>query len=177
MRGSGRERWPQEAYFTIDPLAVDTLAEHLDLMHLRVWEPCCGQGHMVRDLRRHGAQVVGSDLHAYPDTVAEGLIQGLDFFRAAKPPLTTAIVTNPPYREAARFLARALELDPPLVCMLLRHEWVCRKGEIHENRLARWIPIRGRLRWVEGPKRPAPRHNFAWGVWTREGAPRWGGAP
>jgi hypothetical protein len=72
----------------------------------------------VRELRQAGHRVDATDLvnHGCPD--AEGEV---DFLMQPAPSFAVgAIVSNPPYKLADRFVARALTLGIPKVAMLLR---------------------------------------------------------
>lgn len=163
-------RLAYDGYHTIDGLAVDTLVKGFPVAGRRVWEPCAGIGYLVRQLEAHGAEVVATELHAYPDQDPRITI-GVDFLRARRP-LAPVIVTNPPYRQASEFVSYALHLLPEgHVVMLLRHDWICRKGEIFAERLRGCAPIRGRLRWIEGEAKNSPRHNFAWLIYGPCGQP------
>ena len=150
-----------DAYHTIDPLAVRTLARGFALHGRDVWEPCAGRGELVRQLEHHGATVTATELHSYPDQDPR-ITTGLDFLRIGTA-WAPHIVMNPPYAEARLFIAHALHLIwDGYVAVLLRHDWICRKSEIFRSRLHAYIPIRGRLKWIEGPAVNGPRHNFAW---------------
>jgi hypothetical protein len=96
------------------PVAVEALLRVEKIPH-RVWEPCCGQGNIVRVLRRHGHHVLATDLVDYGAGKS-----GIDFLMEYRlPPGVEAIVTNPPFKLAAEFVAKALDLCPRVV-MLLR---------------------------------------------------------
>ena len=163
---SGRPRLANDAYFTVDPLAVKTLAEAMQLNGLRVWEPAAGRGDLVRELAEQGAEIAcASDLVAHEGR--RGSIHvGVDFLACTSlPDGIEAIITNPPSNQTVKFVQHALELCPHgTVAMLLRHEWICRKWVPGRERLAKWVPVRGRLRWF-AERSGNPRHNFAWGIW------------
>jgi hypothetical protein len=139
----------------------------------RVWEPAAGRGAIVNVLRAAGHEVVASDIADYGFP--------LDFHRdflaeAAVPAGVEAIVTNPPFRYAEEFVARALDLCP-LVIMLLRAAFYEseRRTSILENcGLARkWVfrkrlPMMHRDNWA-GPKASSGM-SFAWFVWNRSHA-------
>ncbi|HEU4687328.1 MAG TPA: hypothetical protein VFS23_03150 [Vicinamibacterales bacterium] len=160
-------RRANEAYHTIDSLAGDTLARAWPLRGRIIWEPCAGRGELVRQLERHGATVTATELHAYPDQDPR-IAVGVDFFETTVPRAQT-IVMNPPYNQASRFIKHALDLIPEgCVVALLRHDWICRQGDIFAEFIHAYVPIRGRLKWVEGPTVNKPRHNFAWVIWGPE---------
>jgi hypothetical protein len=91
-------------------LKVEQLPPH-------VWEPACGPGAIVAVLRHAGYIVHATDLIDYgcPESSSR-----IDFLMERVPPAgVEAIVTNPPFKLASEFVARALDLCP-LVIMLLR---------------------------------------------------------
>src|SRR5215475_9246489 len=96
------------------PVAVHALLRVERLPHC-IWEPACGAGNIVTVLRKAGHEVIATDLNdrGCPDSLSR-----IDFLLPATF-ACDAIVTNPPYALAARFVALALE-RAPLVAMLLR---------------------------------------------------------
>jgi hypothetical protein len=136
-----------------------------------VWEPACGTGLMAEVLVERGYDVLATDIHDYGYFRMHGV---QDFFAVeAVDPRIVAIVTNPPYSQAERFIRHALTLLKPQfgmgcgkVCMLLRNEYDCAGG-----RSDLWAPpfagkyvLTRRPRWFE-EKKASPRHNYAWFVW------------
>src|SRR4030095_5888322 len=97
------------------PAAVEALLR-VERLPRCIWEPAAGRGAIVRVLRDHGHAVIASDiadygfpLHFCRDFLAEiGMLAAIE-----------AIVTNPPYQIAERFVAHALRLCPRVI-MLLR---------------------------------------------------------
>jgi hypothetical protein len=88
-----------------------------------IWEPCCGDGAMVRVLEAHGHRVVATDLvdRGYGEA-------GRDFLAESRlPEGVNAIVTNPPYsRTLYRFIDHALALTRSvggMVAMLVNIQW------------------------------------------------------
>ena len=152
------------------PVAVRALMDAEWLPH-RIWEPACGPGAIVRELRAGGHTVTASDLVDYG---CEGQTADADFLAAtAAPDGVDCIVTNPPFKDAGAFVARALELCPRVV-MLLRLAFLEseRRRPILENgTLARVHVFRNRLPMMhrdgwEGPKTTSTTA-FAWFVWDR----------
>jgi hypothetical protein len=151
------------------PVGTEALLRVERLPH-SIWEPCCGHGAIVNVLRRHGHHVLATDLVAYGAGEA-----GIDFLMEHRlPPGIEAIVTNPPFKLAEEFVAKALELCP-LVVMLLRLAFLesDRRTEILEGRglarihcFRRRLPMMHRAGW-EGRKANSGMA-FAWFVWERE---------
>jgi hypothetical protein len=98
-------------YFPTQPWAVRAACEFIrdelgePLGQRSCWEPACGEGFMARPLAEYFGQVIASDVHLYNDD--HGLV---DFLQPIDGGVRADwIITNPPFRLAARFveLARA----------------------------------------------------------------------
>jgi hypothetical protein len=135
-----------------------------------VWEPACGPGSIVKVLRARGHSVVASDIVDYG---CEDQIL-LDFFKIKGDDVgIEAIVTNPPYQLAEKFVRRALDFTP-LVIMLLRLaflESVRRTDILEKSGLARIHVFRNRLPMMHRAGWNGPRASsampFAWFCWER----------
>lgn len=98
------------------PAAVRALLS-VEPVPLTVWEPACGPGAIVRELRASGRAVIATDLVEYgcPDSIPRR-----DFLMEREPPPgVPAICTNPPFKNADEFTAHAISLVPE-VYMLMR---------------------------------------------------------
>jgi hypothetical protein len=150
--------------------AVEALLRVEKLPRL-IWEPACGPGKIVNVLRRHGHLVMATDLVDYG---FDGFAAGGHDFLQAQSPFSGAIVTNPPFMHAEKFVAKALELAPKVV-MLLRLAFLeseRRRPILDNGTLARVhvfrkrLPMMHRAGW-EGKKGNSAMA-FAWFVWDRE---------
>jgi hypothetical protein len=149
-------------------VAVEALLRVESIPHC-IWEPAAGPGAIVRLLRDHGHAVIASDLIDYGN-----LHFARDFLgEIGAPTGCEAIVTNPPFKLAERFVEHALWLCP-LVIMLLRLAFLESERRCHilENRgLARVhvfrkrLPMMHRAGW-EGRKANSGMA-FGWFVWSR----------
>lgn len=103
-------------YYPTPPCATLTLCA-VEQFAGAIWEPACGEGHMVRALESMGHRVVATDLVDYGFGTS-----GVDFldFTAGRANAIENIVTNPPYDLARQFIVKALTLATGKVCMLLR---------------------------------------------------------
>jgi hypothetical protein len=153
------------------PEAVRALLTAEDLPPV-IWEPACGRGSIVRVLRASGRQVYATDLVDYYSSDQD--CAGWDFLSERQLPIgVQAIVTNPPFKNAAEFVAHALDLCPRVV-MLLRLAFLesTRRAPILDGgHLARVHVFRNRLPMMHrdgwtGPKVSNPTA-FAWFVWDR----------
>jgi hypothetical protein len=117
--------------------------------------------------------VIASDIHDY----GFPLHFVADFLATAKaPPGCSTIITNPPYRDADRFVRHALDLVPH-VYLLLRLAFLesVRRTDILEKRgLARVHVFRKRLPMMHRDGWSGPRASsaipFAWFRWDRDHA-------
>ena len=150
-------------------VAVEALLRVERIPHC-VWEPAAGRGAIARVLRDHGHAVIASDienydfpLHFQRDFLTEiGMPAGVE-----------AIVTNPPYQSAEKFVAHALELCPRVI-MLLRLAFLESERRCHilEDRgLARVHVFRKRLPMMHRDgwqgRKASSGMAFAWFVWSR----------
>jgi len=154
------------------PEAVHALLK-VEPLPRAIWEPAAGPGSIVKVLRAAGHVVHASDLVDYGCPDAES---GVDFLLERRPPLQAlAVVTNPPFKLGAEFVAHALDLGVPKVVMLLRVQFLEseRRSAILDNgTLARIyvfsnrLPMMHRAGW-QGPKATSAM-TFAWFIWQAE---------
>lgn len=99
---------PNDTWFTPD-YAIEYVYP-LIAPYKRVWEPCCGKGHIVDYLRDRGHEVIATDiLHG----------EEYDFYTYAPPPdAYDIIVTNPPYKGKRKILERLYELKKPFASLM-----------------------------------------------------------
>lgn len=147
-------------------VAVEALLRAEAVPH-HLWEPACGPGAIVRVLRQNGHRVLATDLVDY------GIgLSGVDFLMETRlPDDIQAIVTNPPFKLAEEFVAKALDLCP-LVFMLLRLAFLesDRRSPILDNgKLARVHVFRKRLPMMHRQGWEGRKANsgmaFAWFCW------------
>jgi hypothetical protein len=162
-RGNDLYETPPEATRAL--LKVEQLPRH-------VWECACGKGAIVDVLREHGHDVVASDIEDYGVPITCPGYWGRDFFlEHTVPPGTECILTNPPYKIAAKFVRHALKLCPRVI-MLLRLaflESTGRTGIIEHSGLKVVHVFRNRLPMMHRDGWTGPRATsaipFAWFVW------------
>jgi len=145
-----------------------------------IWDPCCGTGTIVTELRAAGHEVVASDLVDYGIPITPPAYYGVDFLLERQATADCeAIICNPPYKLASQFVRHAIELVP-LTAMLLRLAFLesASRTEILENgQLARVLVFRKRLPMMHRHGWNGPRASnsicFAWFIWRRD----WCGNP
>ena len=150
-------------------VAVEALLRVEQLPH-GVWECAAGRGAIVNVLRGAGHAVIASDIEQYDFP----LHFQRDFLgEIGAPAGTECICTNPPFRDADKFVAHALRLAP-LVIMLARfafYESDRRTSILEDAGLARIhcfrkrLPMMHRAGW-EGRKANSGMA-FAWYTWIR----------
>jgi hypothetical protein len=152
------------------PEAVHALLK-VERLPLRIWEPACGPGLIVGVLRDAGHVVRATDLVDYdcPDSEAR-----IDFLMELRAPPVDAIVTNPPFKLAAEFVAHGLNLCP-LVIVLLRLGFLesTRRSKILDGgQLARVHVFRNRLPRMHRSGWSGPTASssiaFAWFAFERD---------
>ena len=78
----------------------------------KIWEPACGQNHMVNVLRECGYEVIGTDIQS-----------GVDFLTAEIPEGVDWIITNPPFNISEKFIKRCVEHGKPFALLLKSQYW------------------------------------------------------
>jgi len=174
------KRRDHDFYPTGQPEAIRALL-HLDGDIIRacgsVWEPACGDGALVREVRAVGLPCVASDLidRGCPDSSVA------DFFAATVSP-ARAIITNPPFnlinaRDGhGRWLRHSLALPGwDYLALLLSWDWPAARANglgalLEANPFSYAYLMRWKLDFT-GDGSPPQRN--AWFVWRRG----WAGTP
>jgi hypothetical protein len=161
-------------------IAVEKLVQ-VERFEGAIWEPAAGRGAIVDVLRKHGHQIVATDL------IDHGVGTGRVDFLLEWRPLARNVVTNPPYKSADQFAEHACDLvlsGGGKVCLLLRLPFLAglrrREGLFKRHRLSRlWVfsgrlPRMHRVGW-DGP-RTSSSVDFGWFIWdpTHVGPPQIG---
>lgn len=162
---------PTDEYDT-DPVAVHALMRVEKLPPL-IWECACGRGNIAAVLRAAGHQVECTDIN---DRGCPGYWR-YNFLTQRSMPRDRfgAVLTNPPYASAERFISIGLR-HAPLVIMLLRLAFYESDGRSYlldapRSKLARVhvfanrLPMMHRASW-EG-KKASSAMPFAWYVFDR----------
>ena len=149
--------------------AVKALLRAETLPH-SLWEPAAGRGAIAIVLRDAGHAVTASDVinFANLDFVA-------DFLALTKAPAgVEAVVTNPPFKIATKFVAHALELVPTVVmlCRLAFLESAKRAPILDTGKLSHVHVFKKRLPMMHRDGWAGPRASsaiaFAWFTWRRD---------
>ena len=94
-------------YYATNPKAISRLLHQKQLPHV-IYECACGEGHLSEELKKHGHEVISTDL------IDRGYgTGGIDFLKVDKLKEDCAcILTNPPYKFTLEFIEHSLELLP-----------------------------------------------------------------
>ncbi len=166
-------------FYATDPRAVDALAYAGKLpISPKVWECAAGQGHLSEALKRHGFEVVSTDLHDRGYCAG-----GTDFLQTTKL-LAPCIFTNPPFKYLTEFCVHANELGADEVYMFMKLQFL--EGKRRYRDLFSKYPPAEILQFVE---RVSTARNgdflrftsnsamaFCWMIWRKgyTGSPRVG---
>lgn len=166
--------------FPTPPWATRALIERViaplffegDLRRLTVWEPACNRGYMLAPLREYFAAAIGSDVHDYG---LEGTEQH-DFLQPFVPHRLAGqnvhwIISNPPFRLAEQFIARAAQVASDGFAFLVRTSFLEGVGR-YENLFSKNPPsivaqFAERVPMVKGRYDPeaSTATSYTWLVW------------
>lgn len=159
-------------FYPTPPIAVHALMRAVRLPQV-LWEPCCGDGAIVKVLRQAGHTVIAQDLVDYgcPDSQS-----GIDFLMELKaPPGCDTILTNPPFMHAEEFITKGLELVLRVIvlCRMAFIEAQSRRHLFEGGQFAGYYPFINRLPMMhranwEGNKKEASSMGFAWYAFDRD---------
>lgn len=98
------------------PTPREVTAALLDFLQIpkgvKIWEPACGQNHMVNVIRDFGYEVIGTDIQGGVDYLTADLPQGVDW-----------IITNPPFKASEAFIKRCIHHGKPFSLLLKSQYW------------------------------------------------------
>lgn len=167
-------RRAEDYYPTGQPEAIRALFAY-DGQRIRdcwdVWEPACGDGALVREIRAMGVRCIASDLidRGCPDSTVA------DFYEAKRSP-ARAIITNPPFCEInardgkGRWLRHTLDLPGwDYLALLLSWDWPAARanglGELLDRHPFSWCYL---MRWkLDFTGEGSPPQRNAWFVWDK----------
>lgn len=101
------------------PTPADATQALLDFLKLpagtTIWEPACGENHMVNVMQANGYNVIATDVQT-----------GDDFLQIENKECDW-IITNPPFSLADRFIDRCIQHKRPFALLLKSQYWHARK--------------------------------------------------
>lgn len=122
-----------------------------------IWEPACGEGHMVNQIKKMGYDAFGTDIKT-----------GTDFLTADPPRDFTWIITNPPFSLSEQFIRRCGEFKRPFALLLKSQYWHAkRRLSLFREYTPTWIlPLTWRPDFCFGERGGgSPLMDVMWCVW------------
>ena len=111
---SDRERASLDFYASPSHVVTDLLAKH-EIPHMPIWECAAGELNLAEPLWANGYEVITSDI-----VQRSKPIDHIEDFLTTTELRAPIVLTNPPYRDASKFVLHALELGADYVYMLLK---------------------------------------------------------
>lgn len=101
------------------PTPADATQALLDFLKLpagtTIWEPACGENHMVDVMKANGYNVIATDIQS-----------GIDFLHTDNKECDW-IITNPPFSLADQFITRCIQSKKPFALLLKSQYWHAKK--------------------------------------------------
>lgn len=159
FRNSGYERKERDFYPTPE-CYVKWLFDHWKPDGCEIYEPCCGDGAMVRAFKKYAPEY---------DIISSDIDQGDDFLDCEDD--IDCIITNPPYdKKICEKLIRHAIKQADQVAMLLRFDWDAagKRSDMFgvDSFMRMKIVCNQRVPWEPGTKNGG-QHNYAWIIWDR----------
>lgn len=157
--GNGSNR-PSTDFYPTPPEVTEALMDFLlpYLPKTTIWEPAAGEGDMVEVLSKYG------------DVLATDLSTGYDYLATPVPGGTGAIITNPPFKLAEKFILKAVR-EAPVVAMLLKTQyWHARSRYdlFQEHPPSFVLPLTWRPNFLfKTGLGGSPTMDVAWSVWIK----------
>lgn len=103
----------QSDFYPTPPEATQAILNFLQIERgKRVWEPACGQGHMVKVMEENGLDVIATDIQS-----------GADFLTAEMPDGVDWIISNPPFSLSEEFIRKCCAHCVPFALLLKSQYW------------------------------------------------------
>ena len=152
--GFGKNRKENDFYPTPKEVTYAFINNVCWPKNLRIWEPACGQNHMVNVLSTYFDSVIGTDIQT-----------GNDFL--ASPALDVdACVTNPPFSLSVEFIEKAIKY--PYAAMLLKSTYwhsAKRTKLFYKRKPSKILCLNWRPQFDERAVYSSPTMDFIWTVW------------
>lgn len=150
-------------FYPTPPEVTKALMDRLGLPKwIWIWEPACGENHIVNELKREG----------YNNVIATDIKNGIDFLTCNTESLKYCwIITNPPFSIADKFINRCIELNRPFALLLKSQYWHSKKRfELFKNNPPSAIyPLTWRPDFLFKKRgKGSPLMDIMWCVWNGE---------
>lgn len=157
----------KEDYYATEPAATDWLCK-LETFTNPILEPSCGEGHISKQLIKHGYDVVSRDL------VDRGFGEVKDFLFFKNEQWGGDIVTNPPYSVAQEFVEQALSMiqEGHKVAMFLKLTFLegKQRAKLFKENPPKRIWVSSRLKCAKNgdfEQFKSSATAYAWFVWEK----------
>jgi len=143
------------------------LMQFLQLPPCEIWEPACGEGAMSSVLSEYGHRVTATDLNENANGFG-----GVDFLSEAAgmfcPIDCHAVITNPPFNVADKFITKSLTIAPVVAMLLKSQYWHASKRlPLFRDRPPAYVlPLTWRPDFMNGERGGSPTMDVAWSVWV-----------
>lgn len=165
------EEREQNDYYATHPKAAELLLEIEDLdKNVPIWECSSGENHLADVFKEHGYKVRTSDIVKRTETTEQ-----LDFLSEGVTEWNGNIVTNPPYKYAAEFVKKALDIIPrgAKCIMFLKQQFM--EGKQRRKLFEKYPP---KTVWVSSGRLACAKNGefgrystsavaYAWFVWEK----------
>lgn len=144
-------------FYPTPPEATQALINFLRLpQETTIWEPACGEGHMVRVFEQNGFRCIGTDIKSGDD------------FLETHPRECQWIITNPPFSLAESFIKRCIEHQKPFALLLKSQYWHAKRrlNLFREHKPDYILPLTWRPDFLFGERGSgSPLMDVVWVVW------------
>jgi hypothetical protein len=160
-------RVPIYSYYTTPPEVTHALLDRVEIDG-PVWEPCSGDGAIVRVLEERGHVVHASDIRTDEDVCGR---KGIDLFDLGH---AVNIITNPPFNRSLSLLEHLISIAQRMVAVLLRVDFLAlfaRRKYFRANppRLVYVFTERPLFRaGGDSGRRQSGKWEYAWFLWERD---------
>lgn len=163
IAGFGNNRSKGDFYPTPDFVLIPILER--EIFEGNILEPCCGEGHISKELIKKGFDVTSCDLYdrGYGET-------GKDFLFMPEPKSFDNIITNPPYNLAMEFAKTSLIVARKKVALMMKInflEGVKRKPFLEDSPL-KYVYVFSKRQTLTRPDWEGKNKGFityAWYIW------------
>lgn len=128
----------------------------------RIWEPACGEGHIVNVLADRGYDVIATDIQT-----------GTDFLETENADGAEWIITNPPFSLAEQFIRKCWDYKIPFALLLKCQFWNAKKRYgLFQDCPPSWVlPLTWRPDFLFKTRGSgSPLMDMTWCVWSDFGA-------
>ena len=163
----GNTAYKREAsdFYPTPPDVTFALMKFLSLdKGAKIWEPACGEGHMVNVMREMGYQVIGTDIR-YGDDFLTAPLMDCDW-----------IITNPPFTQSEAFIECCMSHERPFALLPKSQYWHAKKRKaLFDQYPPEWIlPLTWRPDFLFRERgNGSPLMDVMWVVWEPDCADGW----